>query len=124
MARWTLPVDVDWPGALGLAFSTHYPVLVNDTLYVAMYHAGVWAADARPEVWPELPSLGVFIPDGVPSTPPHLGSLTPEVLEILDLGDGTLLTFDADGMAYVIRLDRDDPDVPPAAPWTKDAWIS
>ncbi|MEA3190836.1 MAG: hypothetical protein QOD77_1418 [Thermoplasmata archaeon] len=116
-ARWTLPIDVQWPGSLGLAFSTHYPILVEDTLFVAMYHGGVWAADASQENWPDLPSLGVFIPDAdVVGTPAH-ASLAPEVLEVLDLGDGHLLVFDGDSGAYVVKFTGRHPDVPPAMAW-------
>lgn len=123
LARWTSPVNFTWPPNWGLRFSTHYAILQDDVLFVANYHAGVWAVDAREENWPELPSLGVLIPDREPASAPLRPSDTPEVLEVLDNGDGTLTAFDADAGAYVFRFQRAHPDVPPALPYTKDAWI-
>lgn len=122
-ARWTLPVDILWPASMGLAFSTHYPILVNDTLYVAAYHTGVWAVDASPAQWPDLPSLGVYLPDIDPPAPAVAHSLAPEVLEVLDLGDGTLMVFDADTGAYILRFHPEDKSVPPALPWPNDVFI-
>lgn len=122
-ARWTLPVDVLWPGSMGLMFSTHYPILVNDTLYVTTYHGGLWAIDASPAQWPDLPSLGVYLPDIAPAVEPFAGSPTPEVMEVLDLGDGTVLIFDSSSGAYVLRFLADDKTVPPALPWPNDVFI-
>lgn len=123
VARWTNPVDFTWPGSWGLRFSTHYAILVDNVLYVATYHGGVWAVDARPSEWPELPSLGVLIPDRAPTKAPFHPSDTPEILEVLDLGGGTIAAFDADTGAYTFRFHRDHMEVPPALPWTEDAWI-
>jgi hypothetical protein len=120
VARWTLPVDVEWPPSSGELFSTHYPTMANDTLYVSMYHGGVWAADARESAWPNLPSTGVFIPFDEGAQAPFKSGTAPEVLEVLDLGDGTLLIFDGNTGAYVVRFHPDDPRVPPAAPWPLD----
>lgn len=120
VARWTLPVAADW--STSLTFSTHYPVMDGDTLYVPLYHGGVWAADASPEHWPELPSLGVFLPDA-DAPEPFVSGETPEVLQVLGLGNHTLLVFDGETGAYTVRFDPQDTSVPRAAPWTKDAWI-
>ncbi|MFO1532146.1 MAG: hypothetical protein ABR562_00370 [Thermoplasmatota archaeon] len=122
-ARWTLPVDVIWPGSMGLAFSTHYPILVNDTLCVSAYHSGVWAVDARMSNWPDLPTVGVYLPDIEPSSPPVARSNTPSVEEVLDLGDGTLLAYDGDSGAYILRFHPEDKSVPPALPWPNDTFI-
>ncbi len=118
IARWTLPMDIQWSG--GLIFSTHYVALQDDILYTALYHGGVWAADASPEHWPELPSVGAYLPDDV-QTEAATGGPTPEVLDVLALGSGNVLIFDATTGAYVLKLDPDG--VAPAAPWLEDAWI-
>jgi len=117
VARWTLPVGIQWSG--GLTFSTHYVTLVDGVLYTALYHGGVWAADASPEHWPNLPSLGVFLPAETPPSEAVTGSLAPEVLDVLPLDDGSVLVFDSTTGAYTLRLDR-SADVPVAAPWEGD----
>jgi hypothetical protein len=122
-AKWTLPVDVQWPPSQGEMFSTHYPILVNGTLFVSMYHGGVWAADASKANWPDLPSVGSFIPDAAPAGKPFRGGPTPEVLETLSLGDGTLLVFDGTSGAYTVRFHPGDPRVAPALPWPDNPWI-
>ncbi len=119
LARWTLPVNIEWSG--GLIFSTHYVALVDDTLYTALYHGGVWAADASPEQWPELPSIGVFIPDSQPDAPAATGGPTPEVLDVLALADGSVVAFDSTTGAYTFRIQPGA--LPLAQPWTDDAWI-
>lgn len=122
-AKWTLPVDVQWPPSQGEMFSTHYPVLVDGTLFISMYHGGVWAADARKENWPDLPSTGVFIPALEPAGGVHRAGPTPEVLEVLDLGNGDLLVFDGTSGAYTLHFDATDTAVPAAAPWADNPWI-
>lgn len=120
VARWTIPVDHDWGG--GDPFSSHYPFMVGETMFVAMYHYGFWAVDARPEMWPELPSIGVFMPDGdAPAAHHHFGA--PEVLEGFDLGNGRLGVLDANTGYYTVQWTGPHPDVPPTTPWTEDAWI-
>jgi hypothetical protein len=122
-AKWTLPVDVQWPPSQGEMFSTHYPVLVNGTLFVSMYHGGVWAANATMANWPDLPSVGVFVPALEPAGKPFKGGPTPEVLEVLSLGDGNLLVFDGTSGAYTVRFHPNDARVPPALPWPNNPWI-
>lgn len=121
LARWTLPVWMEWSG--NLHFSTHYVTMVGQTLFVALYHGGVWAADASEANWPELPSTGVFIPaeDPPEGTRTDL-AYTPYVLDVLDTGDGNLLIFDSTTGAYMVQYDP-TVDVPTADPWLEDAWI-
>ncbi|MEA3143390.1 MAG: hypothetical protein QOG31_714 [Thermoplasmata archaeon] len=121
--KWTLPVDVQWPPSQGEMFSTHYPVLANGTLFVSMYHGGVWAANASKANWPDLPSVGAFLPTLEPAGKPFRGGPTPEVLEVLSLGDGTLLVYDGTSGAYTVRFHPDDARVPPALPWADNPWI-
>jgi hypothetical protein len=123
VAKWTLPVDVAWGPALGEAYSTHYPILVNDTLFTAMYHAGVWAADFSKASRPDLPSVGAFLPDGETAGDPYAGGMVPEVLEVLSLGGNDLLIFDGTSGAYTVRWHGPSADVPPAAPWADNPWI-
>jgi hypothetical protein len=122
-AKWTLPIDVQWPPSQGEMFSTHYPILVNDTLYVSLYHGGVWAADAGKKNWPDLPSIGVFVPDADPAGGVFHGGPTPEVLEVLSLGDGNILVFDGTTGAYTVHFSGPDARVPPVAPWPDNDWI-
>lgn len=122
VARWTFPVYLQWSGALH--FSTHYVAVEGDTLFVANYHGGVWAADLRESSWPELPSLGVFIPAHDPPGGAATDlAYTPSSLDVLALGDGRVLAFDSTSGAYALRFDDSLRDFPPAAPWTEDAWI-
>jgi hypothetical protein len=123
LARWTLPVELAWSPAQGLLFSTHYPVLSNDTLFVALYHGGVWAADFSQENWPDLPSIGVYLPGEEPAGDVHVASPAPEVLEVLHLGGDDLLIFDGNSGAYTLRFHGATPDVPPAKPWAENPWI-
>lgn len=124
LARWTLPVDVQWDQ--GAIFSTHYLDLIGDTLFVTLYHGGIWAADASEDQWPELPSLGVFMPDrdsGADVFSAGVYPWRPLVVEVGHLKDGTLVTVDHATGVYTLRFDPEDPAVPRLAPWTADAWI-
>ncbi len=115
VARWTLPVDVAWSGDLHM--STHYMTMVGDTLFIANYHNGVWAADASPEQWPDLPSIGVFMPGQVGEAGIRTDtSYAPYVLDVLAQQDGSLVVFDGSG-AYTVAFSGRHPDVPAAAPW-------
>jgi len=124
VARWTLPVDVEFDDSL--QFSTHYPALVNQTLFVSLYHGGVWAVDVSPEAGPELPTEGVFVPDRVSPQPPNPDrssfDWTPTVLDVRPLPGGELVVFDATSGVYTVTYDE-TMDVPSPDPWTQDAWI-
>jgi hypothetical protein len=123
LARWTLPVDPNWDG--GAIWSTHYLDLVGDTLFISLYHGGVWAADASPEHWPNLPSVGVFVPNAAPPDQPVAlyADWDPLVMEVNHLSDGTLVILDGTSGAYTVRFTEDDPRVPPVAPWAQDDWM-
>lgn len=123
LARWTLPVELSWGPAQGLLFSTHYPVLTNDTLFVSLYHGGVWAADFSGQNWPDLPSVGVYLPSEAPAGEVHAASPAPEVLEVLWLGGDDLLVFDGNSGAYTLRWHGVRADVPPAMPWADNPWM-
>jgi hypothetical protein len=127
VARWTLPVD---PGKWSkettwcCLFSTHYLQLVDQTLFIAMYHGGVWAIDVRPGHGTDLASLGVF----VPSPPdPSFKSPTPKgpapfVEEVYALDNGDLVSFDDYGGLYTFRF-HPEVQIPIPKPWTADSWI-
>ncbi|MFA5945257.1 MAG: hypothetical protein WC876_12440 [Candidatus Thermoplasmatota archaeon] len=122
LARWTLPIDVQWDG--GAMWSTHYLDLVGDTLFVSLYHGGVWAADASEENWPNLPSVGAFVPNAAPPDQPIAlyADWDPLVMEVNHLADGTLVIMDGTSGAYTVRFTEADPRVPAVAGWTEDDW--
>ncbi len=114
VAWWTIPMDLEWQDVGFLGFSTHYPELHDNVLFVSHYHGGVWAADASPENWPALPTIGAFVPDRAPPTAPFAAGVAPEVLDVEALSDGTLVIPDAYSGVYTVRFDKnmDLPRVP------------
>jgi hypothetical protein len=107
VGTWTLPVDVEWKSFL--QFSTHYFAVVDKVLFVTMYHGGLWAADLNASL-ESPPSIGVFLPDRVSPMPSDAQNAalsgSPEVLDVLPLPDGSLLVFEGQSGAYVVRFDR------------------
>ncbi len=126
VARWTLPQQVFWnSGSNGQSlFSTHYFTFVDDLMFVTMYHGGVWAVDTSETHWPELPSLGAYIPDRFTEEPvaSRFTDYTPISLDVFTTDDGNLLLYDADSGAYILSFDE-TVDVPVPEPWIQDAWI-
>lgn len=122
VAGWTLPHDVEWSDYLH--FSTHYLSVVDRTLFVSMYHAGVWAVDLGAitgDAFVSLPSVGVFMPVNVSPAPPDAPiRWTPTLEEVLALPGGDLVTFDSNSGLYVFRFDATRP-APPPEPWPLDA---
>ncbi len=121
VARWTLPTDLGgWDASL--IYSPHYIDAIGQTVFVSMYHGGVWAFDASPEHWPYPPSVGVYIPSiHNPQAPPPRGgwavmSYAPVISEVVALEDGTMITFDSRGGIYTYRYDQSD-HVEPVASW-------
>jgi hypothetical protein len=116
VGRWTLPVDVTW-GAF-LQFSTHYFTVVEKTLFVSLYHGGVWAIDLSDEANLSDPrAVGAWIPDRVSPAPPA-GPGYDEVLDVIPLGGHDLLAFGSRSGAYVLRFDPAAP-MPAPAPWPR-----
>lgn len=126
VARWTLPVQPPedaWDAHL--QFSTHYVAYHDETLFVSLYHGGVWAVDASQEHWPEMPSKGVFIPDQaspepVPEALNNYQRWSPIILDVLPLADGSLVTFDITG-AYTLSFDK-TLEIPTPDPWHEEPW--
>jgi hypothetical protein len=119
VAAWTLPHDVEWSGEY--MFSTHYFAVQGRTLFVSMYHAGIWAVDLRglPNAtgFTLLPSVGVFEPAlSSPKPPAHPVRWAPTVEEVRPLPDGTMITFDSNSGLYAFRYDEAHP-MPAPTPW-------
>lgn len=117
--RWTLPVDVEWEQAL--QFSTHYVEVHDRTMFVTLYHGGVWAVDlSTPEKIAAPPTIGAFVPDRESPAPPGGGGRAaegvPDVLDVLAYADGTLVVYDDASGIYVLRFDAADP-APAPEPW-------
>lgn len=116
VSSWTLPVDLVWTDRL--LFSTHYYLLQGETLVVTMYHGGMWAVDLSNIAEPR--TVGVFVPDRDSPAPPPDSLVethgSPSLMEVLPGPDGTLVTFDDESGAYVLRFHR-DVRVPPVAEW-------
>lgn len=121
VGKWTLPVEVEWERTL--QFSTHYVEVVNRTMFVSLYHGGVWAVDlSTPENLAAPPTVGVFVPDRVSPAPPAVGPShgvegTPTVLDVLAYPNGDLVVFDASSGVYVVRFDA-TMAVPAVPAWT------
>lgn len=115
VGKWTLPVDAEWSS---LTFSTHYVSLVNRTMFVTMYHGGLWAVDlSTEEKLADPPTIGVFLPDKVSPKPPKGGGHgvegTPDVLDALPFPDGSIAVFDASSGVYMVRFNEAMPITAP-----------
>jgi hypothetical protein len=120
VGRWTLPNDSDpkWGGVE--LFSTHYFRVLGDTVFVAMYHGGVWAFKLdflHPENMKEPRSAGVFVPDMWPTQKPRAPKggydYSPFVLDVFPFEDDTLVIYDGLSGVYSVKY---DPTMELAAP--------
>ncbi|MGQ0535150.1 MAG: hypothetical protein ACT4PT_03660 [Methanobacteriota archaeon] len=122
VAAWTLPHEVEWTGLY--MFSEHYYWTVGRTLLISMYHGGIWAVDlsevgTRP--FYSHPSVGAFLPDRDPPSPPaESRRWAPNLQEVLGFADGTMVTFDANAGLYTFRFDASRP-APAPEPWPIEA---
>jgi hypothetical protein len=119
VAEWTLPVDVVWDASA--VFSTHYVSIHEHTVFVAHYHAGVWAVDlsglADGVVDAEdkhPPAIGAYIPANVSPQPPPDGPYdwTPTIMDANSLGDGDLVVWDCTSGIYIVSFDATQPAPP------------
>lgn len=111
VARWTIPVQPrGWPG---LMFSTHYVEVVDDTLFVANYHGGLWAVDISTIEDPR--ATGLFVPDRT-SPSPDDGAGGPTIGDVHAGPNGTLTTWDGGGAGGVYQLSFDPTMPAPQAP--------
>lgn len=118
VGRWTLPAEVEW--GQSLQFSTHYMSLLNRTMFVSLYHGGVWAVDlSTPDALRKPPSIGVFIPANESPMPGAIGGSdvvgTPTVMEAWATPEGEVVVFDAQSGVYMVRFDASNPA--PALYW-------
>lgn len=126
VGRWTLPLDTEANWAEGdpcclETWSTHYFRVADRTLYVAMYHAGVWAIDlSTPERLAQPAAIGAFVPDRAPADPRReptgVYDLTPFVLDVFPQPDHTLTIFDGYSGVYTVKFDPTNP-MPVPTPW-------
>lgn len=128
VAAWTLPYDVEWTGQY--LYSPHYLTVLNQTVFVSMYHGGIWALDLSglspdPSNFTLLDSIGVFMPvNESPEPPEQMFRWTPNLQEAYSFADslhpdlpvGILVTFDSNSGVYVVTFDASDP-APPPEPW-------
>lgn len=113
IGEWTLPVDVEW--AQQLVWSTHYLDYWQDTLFIAHYHAGVWAVDlTNLQNDPYPPAIGAFVPANEPLIPPQDAGYdwTPTVMEMNVLSTGDIVVWDSASGVYVVRFHADHPAPP------------
>ncbi len=117
VAAWTLPHEVEWSGTY--MFSNHYYGVVDKTLFVSMYHGGIWAVDlasvgTAPFVL--LHSIGAFLPSDESADPAVVIRWRPNSQEVLTFEDGTMLTFDSSTGLWTFKFDASDP-APAPEPW-------
>lgn len=113
VGRWNLPVDTS-PWTVEYQASPHYVALEGKTLFVSMYHAGLWAIDLSGDL-AAPPAIGVYVPD-LPSGVPNGGSLAPLTEQVNVLSNGDIVLFENRSGVYVLRFDATDP-APPALPF-------
>ncbi|MES2154143.1 MAG: hypothetical protein V4510_03320 [bacterium] len=121
VGRWTLPVDTqqDWGGVE--LYSTHYFRIQNNTVFVAMYHGGVWAFTLdldHPEAMKAPPTVGVFVPDGGPQNgrkPTGGYDYAPFVLDVFPDANYDLVIYDGLSGVYSVHYDVEHPMTSPAA---------
>lgn len=130
LGAWTLPVDVPWEKQL--EYSVHYMDVVDRTLFVTLYHGGLWAVDvSTDEALEEMPSIGAFLPAEVSPKPPgdiergvildniisgYALEHTPIVLDVTHRSDGTMIVHDTTSGQYTVRFDPTRP-MPSPDPW-------
>jgi len=118
VGAWTLPVDVAW--AASLQFSLHYMALVNQTLFVTVYHGGLWAVDVSKLGQGgslSLPSVGVFMPPNQSPKPATGVPYSPRVNDLQAFADGTMVVYDAYTGLYLVRFNDALPGIVPE-PWS------
>lgn len=124
VAAWTLPHDVSWDGRL--MWSPHYLHTQGETLFISMYHGGVWAIDLSPIAQggvpadgpvAELDTVGVYAPARESPAPPEDPfRWTPTMEEVHVLDDEHLVTWSTNSGLYTFTFDESDP-APPPEPW-------
>ncbi len=121
VAGWTLPHEVEWSGEY--MFSNHYYGIHNETMFISMYHGGVWAVDLSPVLsargpvpFVSLPSIGVFMPVDASVNPAVKVRWAPTVEEVNVFSDGTLVSYDSFSGLWTFKFDASAP-APTPLPW-------
>jgi hypothetical protein len=116
VSRWTLPVKPEWDAG-GLQFSTHYVDVYEDTMFVSVNHAGLWAVDISEMEDPR--AIGTFVPDRPSPEPWNGGNHTPHVGDVVvDQDTGVITAWDLAGGVYQLTFDDQMP-VEPAPKWNE-----
>jgi hypothetical protein len=124
VAVWTLPEDVNWDGRL--MWSPHYLQVQGETLFISMYHGGVWAVDMSPLARGEVPAdgppveleaAGVYAPARESPKPPEDPfRWTPTMEEVHVLDGEHLTTWSSNSGLYTFTYDEST-SVPHPDPW-------
>lgn len=103
VSRWTLPVKPKWDDG-GLQFSPHYVAVLDDTMFVANYHGGLWAVDITDLAKPE--AIGIFVPDRDAPKAYGNGDFGPSIEDVIvDPETRILTTWDNAGGVYQLTFD-------------------
>jgi hypothetical protein len=122
VGRWTLPVDTQAKWGNVELFSTHYFRELNGTVFVAMYHGGVWAFKLdydHPDSMQEPKTVGVFVPDKGPQNgrkPTGGYDYAPFVLDVFPYPGNDLVIYDGLSGVYSVHYDPSK-DMPSPEPW-------
>ena len=116
VGEWHLPADTGiW--TVEYQASPHYLALVNRTLFISDYHAGIWAADvSTPANLKSPPSVGVYIPAIASPQMPEKTYTLPFDEQVDALPGGWLAVNEDTTGFYVLHFDASDP-APAAAPF-------
>jgi hypothetical protein len=110
VGRWTLPVKPKWDDG-SLQFSPHYVAVLDQTMFVANYHGGLWAVDITDLAAPA--AIGIFVPDRMsPANYGDAASYGPVVEDVIvDPMTGIVTAWDGAGGVYNLRFHEEMPKV-------------
>lgn len=127
VAGWTLPANVEWQDRL--QFSNHYMDIIDETLFVSMYHGGIWAVDISTTHLEQgtqddptrLDSIGVFAPTSKDAIHPNQDwrPWTPNVQDVYAIPGDILVAFDGNSGVYTFTFDDGNP-MPAPEPYPFD----
>lgn len=110
--RWNLPVDTGiW--TTEYQASPHYVAVEGRTLFVSMYHAGLWAVDLSGDLTAP-PAIGMYMPS-IPSGVGNPSFAAPVTEQVNVMSNGDIVLFENSSGVYVLRFDATSP-APAALP--------